>query len=366
MYLTDKPILMVGSVPCDTAEQVFKLVCPEIGDLLAGISHGEPGYRNKWIVFNAPHVYEPNPGIVIVNKPKPDPDKSVFDDTPDWLPTSWEEMWRCEVREKFDEIHFESLHYADFALECYIVFRKLRDAGVIPKGVRYQVNFPFPEDFTRWCTGKERDFRIMTSAIVEVLDREIKTVLDHIPHDDLIFQWDVCWEVFACDSGDCLGHEPLAWSAGGDPYERFGNYVEQLSSFIPERVLLGMHLCYGDMGHSHLFEPKDLGVAVNMSNITVNRAGRRFDFIQMPVPRDRTDDDFFKPLSALEINDTKLYIGLVHLSDGVEGTNKRMKTFRRHYQGDFGIATECGWGRRKLETIKPLLEVHREVAEILR
>lgn len=365
MYLSDRPLLMVGSVPCKTADQVFQLVAPAIGDLLAGISHGEPGYRNMWIVFNAPYVYEPNPGIEITNKPKPDPEKSVFSETPDWLPTSWDEMWRCKVKDNVNEIRFETIHYADFALECYRRFRELRDEGVIPRGVRYQVNLPFPENFTRWCTGADRDFRIMTRAIVEVLGREIKDIVDAVPNEDLLLQWDVCWEVFACDSGDYLGHEPLAWKAAGDPYERFGGYMESLAPIIPESVPMGMHLCYGDMGHSHLFEPRDLSVLVKMSNIAVSRAGRRFDFIQMPVPRNRGDDDYFKPLADLDIGDTKIYIGLVHLTDGVDGSIRRLGTFRRHIPGNFGIATECGWGRRKPETIKALMEVHRAVAAVI-
>ena len=52
--LQDKPLLLVGSVPGDTAEQVFRLVGPAIGHLMVGLSDGEPGYRAKWIVFNAP------------------------------------------------------------------------------------------------------------------------------------------------------------------------------------------------------------------------------------------------------------------------------------------------------------------------
>jgi hypothetical protein len=29
----------------------------------------------------------------------------------------------------------------------------------------------------------------------------------------------------------------------------------------------------------------------------------------------------------------------------------------------FGIATECGFGRRPVETVTPLLQLHREAAE---
>ena len=81
-------VLMVGSVPAETAEDVFHLLGPALGEQLIGMSDGEPGFRNKWIVFNAPHVFEPNPGLEAVNKPKPNRDKSVYKHLEDWVPTS--------------------------------------------------------------------------------------------------------------------------------------------------------------------------------------------------------------------------------------------------------------------------------------
>jgi hypothetical protein len=135
---------------------------------------------------------------------------------------------------------------------------------------------------------------------------------------------------------------------------------------VPDDALLGMHLCYGDLEHSHLIEPKDLAVCVKMTNLAVEHSGGRLDYVQMPVPRNRADDAYFAPLSDLKLGNTKLYIGLVHLTDGVEGTRRRLAAFKRHFEGDsYGVATECGWGRRKAETIPDLIKVHREVAGTL-
>jgi hypothetical protein len=355
-------MLMVGSVPAQTAEEVFRLLGPDIGEWLIGLSDGEPGYRNKWIVFNAPHVFEPNPALEAVNKPKPNRDKSVFGDLEDWVPTSWEEMWRFKVRDGVERVHFDNLHYSEFARDSYQTFRRLRDQGVIPRGTRFQVSLPLPEDFTRWCTGADRDFQIMSRGVEDALVVEVDKLLGIVPHEDLAIQWDVCWEVFACDKNDYLGRDPMAWRASGDPFQRFAHYIERLSPRIPPQVLLGMHLCYGDLEHTHLFEPKDLGVSVRMANVAVSAAGRRFDWIHMPVPRNRSDDAYFAPLADLRLGDGKLMIGLVHLTDGTEGSLKRLAAFRRHYQGAAGVATECGWGRRKPATIPALMQVHREVA----
>jgi hypothetical protein len=84
----------------------------------------------------------------------------------------------------------------------------------------------------------------------------------------------------------------------------------------------------------------------------------------MAVPRSRSDDAYFEPLKDLKLRrETELYLGLVHLTDGVEGTRNRIATAEK-YAADFGIATECGFGRRPPETIPDLLAVHREISEL--
>jgi hypothetical protein len=54
---------------------------------------------------------------------------------------------------------------------------------------------------------------------------------------------------------------------------------------------------------------------------------------------------------------------LVHYTDGLEGTKKRFEVARQFVR-DFGIATECGFGRRDAETIPALLRLHAEVAAL--
>ena len=66
----------------------------------------------------------------------------------------------------------------------------------------------------------------------------------------------------------------------------------------------------------------------------------------MPVPRDRSDDAYFAPLSRLRLHpETELCLGLVHYTDGVAGTRQRLAAAERHV-ARFSIATECGFGRR--------------------
>jgi hypothetical protein len=99
------------------------------------------------------------------------------------------------------------------------------------------------------------------------------------------------------------------------------------------------------------------------ANALSRRVRRRVNWLHMPVPRDRHDDDYFAPLSDLSVgDDMEIYLGLVHFTDGVEGTRRRMAAADKVIS-TYGIATECGFGRRPPETVRPLLDLHRIIAE---
>ncbi|MCB0107218.1 MAG: hypothetical protein KDE53_14960 [Caldilineaceae bacterium] len=89
---------------------------------------------------------------------------------------------------------------------------------------------------------------------------------------------------------------------------------------------------------------------------------RPLTWIHMPVPRDRTDAAYFAPLKQLKLDtETELYLGLVHYTDGVAGTQQRIQAAQQVI-AYFGVATECGLGRRPAETIPDLLAIHAAVA----
>lgn len=89
---------------------------------------------------------------------------------------------------------------------------------------------------------------------------------------------------------------------------------------------------------------------------------RRVDWVHMPVPRARADRAYFEPLSKLRLPEqTRLYLGLVHATDGHAGAQRRIAAARGVID-TFGIATECGLGRRPAEQISSLLDLHAAVA----
>ena len=102
--------------------------------------------------------------------------------------------------------------------------------------------------------------------------------------------------------------------------------IVRISEPIPADVELGLHLCYGDPGHKHVVEPKDTGLMVEFANRLSAEIKRPIAWLHLPVPRDRDDVAYFTPLRGLKLHrETGLYLGLVHLTDGVAGARRRLE-----------------------------------------
>ena len=188
---------------------------------------------------------------------------------------------------------------------------------------------------------------LMVDAYMDVMKRDVVRLCEIIPHNDLVIQWDINWETVALEHGDHLPDAaPMQFKPNGDPMDRFLHYVRELNAPIPKAVVVGMHLCYGDLHHKHFKDPVDLATSVSMANRAQEVSPRPINHVQMAVPRHRSDDTYFAPLKNLRFGDGTVYAGLVHYTDGVEGSLKRLAAFKRHYSGPTGVATECGLGRR--------------------
>ncbi|MGH2927674.1 MAG: hypothetical protein ACRDL8_05685, partial [Solirubrobacteraceae bacterium] len=105
---------------------------------------------------------------------------------------------------------------------------------------------------------------------------------------------------------------------------------------------------------------------------TAGSAGRTVDWIHLPVPIDRTDDAFYGPLDEFDLPArTEVYLGLVHIRDGVPGARARIERALAHLP-TFGVACECGMGRRPTGRggdeagIVELLRTHAAVSAPLR
>ena len=367
MSRVDSSVLLVGSVPGRDAEEVMRFCAGELGDNLSFFPDGETGFRKIWINFLAATIYAANDALETVNQPEP-----VNPDDPDewreasdyWVPKGYHDHWQFRIKEN-RQVHFDHLGYAQEAISSYQVFKQLRAEGVISPGQRFMVAMPMCESAVRPFLGKagENDYERISGAYTEAMSREIAKMLEEIPAGDLVVQWDICMEMLAVDVND--DHSVLfPWKPGGEAMERYAGAVKTFSDFVPEETLLGLHFCYGDLGHKHFIEPRSLENATRIATESVKSVERTIDFCHIPVPRERHDDAYFSPLSDWPENAGKLFLGLVHHTGSVEGTKRRLATAKRHIN-NFGIATECGFGRRTKETLPELMRIHREIAELL-
>jgi hypothetical protein len=352
-----RDVLLVGSVGLTNAEEVFRTVASVLGEQVRQVPDGETGWaRSVWIQCQRP-FFMANAALEMVESDPANPGTY----TPARVPAggiyghTTSEMYRGRARLRGGasqaDVRFENLGYADWAEESYALFARLKHEGVLPASVRFQVCIPDPAIILNmhvWPEARPVVGPVYTAALF----REIERLAGSIPPAELAVQWD-CTQPIAYETAD-----PAARRAIIDEMAR-------LSDHVPAGVELGYHLCYGDFEHRHPVQPPSLAVCVEIANGITEAASRPIDWVHMPVPRDRDDVAYVAPLSNLRISSgTRLYLGLVHYTDGVEGTRRRIGTAASVYP-EFGIATECGLGRRVGQDIHELLRIHAEAAQEL-
>ena len=329
---------LVGSIPLADAEDVFRAATVILGERLRRIPDGETGERINWIGWQARFIGS-NPHFDLM---PPNPD--------DYAPLP---HFKLRSPLSSNEITFERLGYADAAKASYAVFSQLKQAGLIPAGTCFQVSLPTPLAPVLAFITHSDQAEVGPAYEVAML-AELDQIAAAIPHHELAIQWDVAVEFGILESAT-----PAAFE---DVKKIVVERLIRLADLVPEDVELGYHLCYGDAGHKHFIEPADASKLVEVANAISAGLRRKINWIHMPVPRNRTDDAYFAPLRRLTLHpETELYLGLVHFTDGVEGTRRRIAAAQKVVT-DFGVATECGMGRRNAETIPELLRIHSEVA----
>ena len=336
---------MIGSLPLPDAESAFRAVGGTLGAHLRCLPDGETGRRTRWISFIADQL-KAHPGLEV------DPTVPPFDFT-QWDGKVVYTVERLRVREGVDpaSLTFET-GYADDAIRNYGVFARLKAEGAIPASVKYQICMapPLAIAFNFMSPNAYDDF---VPAYAAHLRDEFGRISQTLPHDQIAYQWDVCievlmWEGYYGVEEDYRGRILDALGAVGD--------------MVPDDIDLGYHLCYGSPRDEHLVQPRDLGVCVEIANGIAGAVSRSVQYIHMPVPRDRSDEAYFRPLAGLAPKEGRaLYLGLVH--EGDPGGNARKLAEARKYATVSGIAAECGLGRGDPAALPDILEQHRLLAE---
>ena len=336
---------LVGSINLSGPEEVFRECGERVGKLVGAVPDGEAAYRQQWIQHIAYTVLYPNTSLKVVQRPMP----------PAWYSSSLKDQWVFEVKSEYSELELGPLGYAAAAEQAYGLLLRLREEGAVPREVGLQVSIPSIGSGIAPFAVDERSERILRTAYKHAVKAEVGRLVEAVPASELSIQWDVAIEV--------------SWIVGANPSkspeEAWQYYTEELavlSDAVPSEAALGYHLCYGSWENKHFADPDDLEVSVQMANIAVEESVRPVDYVHMTVPISRTDDGYFAPLEALTEDIGRLYLGLVHVQDGLDGAQQRIAAARRHYSRPFGVSTECGMGRFSEEESRQALTLHAEIA----
>lgn len=325
-----------------SAEEVMLVAHAALGPFLARLPDGETGARAKFIGWQA---------AVLAQSP-------MFELTPLGPSSQWGPNGELPPRilklkaEQLGTPSFPPTGYAEEAIASYAVLSRLKQEGHIPREMRLQVAMPTPMGVLAAYMGPDGQ-RVAEPAYRKSFIEDIARITAEIPHDEMTIQWDVPQEI-AVWEGKCDTYllNPRAGIVG---------MLADLVGRVPEPVELGLHLCYGDIGHKHWKEP-DLAVMVEFANAIIAGVQRRIDYVHMPIPRYWQRAEDFAALRELS-GAPELFLGLVHMTDGLDGARHRIAAARVH-RADFGVAASCGLGRRNREDIPRLLKLHRMVATL--
>jgi hypothetical protein len=331
-------LLLVGSIPLETAEEVFRAFGPTLGKWLSFMPDGEIGDRRYWIDGIAYRVLNGHPDIETLKRPAPD-EHGIEQ----WRPRGIHDQFRFRVRPGVEEVRFGDpgwrLGYTRDAVSSYFVFRQLKKDGVIPTQARFQVCLPLTYSAVTSFFADPTDHPRIVPGFTAALRAEIAKMVEKIPPDDLAIQWDLAVENRYLEA--TLVQHGL--DAAARQAARLMAPADEIAPYIPNEVALGYHSCFGTLDGWPSRQPNDLTGTVLLLNAAVAASRRRVDFVHFPT-LGSAHDAFFAPLKSLAVGDARVYLGAIHHMHGTAGLDGQLRV-ARNYLPDFGVAAPCGFGR---------------------
>lgn len=350
-----RDVMLVGSIPLPSEAQVFETCAEALGPWLAAIPDGEVGDRKFWVTSNVEKVaYRGHPDLEVVEGDHlPPGGRSQSEEE------TLARLTQVRIRPGVRAIVLTGLRFASVAAESYQIFQELRETGRIPARMRFQVSLPTPAAAVMQFFRDPDDWPVMVSAYQDAIRSQVQKILETVPEDDLVIQWDVATEVRDLLAAD----KPLyPWAAPATLDEKWSRHVHDLlalSNDLPDAVGLGYHLCFGTFGGWPHSPAPDAFACAELGKRLIDGGPHRVDYVHIPVMPD-ADADFFRPLALLEKCGSRIFLGM-SLNDGVKAFQRRA-TLAEQFLPDFGIASYCGWGRERPEALAQLLNDLRQCA----
>ena len=339
-----------GSVNLADAESVIREIAARVPSGLRRIPDGETGDRNNWIFFQLQKFLQ-LPWLV--------PARPV--DAPEG---AYENLPQLRLADGADpaEVSWPDLGYADAYLGSYAIFAALRKEGVVPAGVRFQVQYPTPLASIGGYIVPEQQ-QVLLGSYERALFADLDRLLGAIPGDDVAVQWDVAVEFGILEEAFAPG--------GARAFEAIVAALARCIDQVPAGIPAGLHLCYGDYGHQHFKQPESLALQVRVLNAVTAAAGRPVSFVSFTVPQYQREEGYFAPLAGLtadpgvELNFALVPYHPAEQAPGTTGDQVRLidAALAASPGGgrDWGICTECGMGRAGRDEIPALLDLHRQI-----
>ena len=336
--MLNNELLLVGSIPLDTPEEVFRAFGPGLGEWLAYLPDGEIGDRRYWIDGIAHRVLNGHREMETLRYP--DPDENGVET---WRPQGLHDQYRFRVKPGIDRVRFGDpgwrLGYTRDAVNSYYVFRHLKQEGLIPAHVRFQVCIPLTYSCLANYIPDPDDLEKVVPGFTDALVAEVTEMLRHIPASELALQWDMAIEnrllEIPLKDGDKDGAKAEA--------ARIARPAAEICAAIPDDVALGYHSCYGTLDGWPSRQPPNVTGTVLLLNAVIEASGRRVDFVHFPT-LEAADEAFFQPLEEMDLRGARAYVGAIHKLHGPEGLKRQLECIKR-YIPDFGLAAPCGFGR---------------------
>jgi len=352
--MTARGAHLVGGIALPDNREAMTAAAQVLGPRLRAIPDGETGARNQWIGWQIANLLG-NPGFSMAEQPKMAP--SVEEE-------SYAAMPQLTMTDEA-QIVPATLGYSAAAIESYDVFRALREEGVIPAGVRFQVSLPTPfAVVVAWgALGQmERLFGLYKAALFE----ELRTIVGAIPAADLLIQWDIAVEIGVLEHAFAVDE---SLSDYGRIIAEISACVEEVRRLSPdgeEPVELALHLCYGDYHHRHFKVPEDLRLLTTIANDAYRQSP--YELVHMPVDRDAgRNPEYFAPLRDLT-DKVDLALGLIDYENDPAVIDLLVSNADRVGRS-YAVATECGMARvgerGEAVTVEDLLLQHARVSEDL-
>ncbi|MGH7004862.1 MAG: hypothetical protein ACREIP_13025, partial [Alphaproteobacteria bacterium] len=298
-----RDVLLVGSLALENTEAVMTAAADALGVAIRRLPDGETGARSHYVtwqvgVLGKAEQFEMLPlgpqsewGANGEFPPRVLRLKAGAKGTPDFPPTG----------------------YADAAIASYRIFAKLKAVGRIGMDVRFQVGLPTPLGVLAIFMEPDAQ-RISEPSYRKRLLEDIDRIAAAVPHRELSIQLDVPEEIAVWE-----GHNTIFLD---NPRDEIVTKLLEMMERVPREAELGMHLCYGDISHKHWKEP-DVALMAAFTNAVVARLKRRLDYVHMPIPRHWTEPHHYAKLRDFRLKpETRVYLGLVHVTDGAAGAKK--------------------------------------------